>query len=94
VTETPTREEEKEELQQKQKQLLGQLRLLNRLLKSQEKGEKITFDFDNPQVRKEMDLLQDALRKKLGKGEGEGEEDLADSNASLNASLKSLNSVL
>ena len=73
MTETPTREEEKEELQQKQKQLLGQLRLLNRLLlKSQEKGEKITFDFDNPHVRKEMDLLQDVLRKKLGKGEGEG----------------------
>ena len=72
MTETPTREEEKEELQQKQKQLLGQLRLLKRLLKSQEKGEKITFDFDNPHVRKEMDLLQDILRKKLGKGEGEG----------------------
>ena len=76
MTETPTREEEKEELQQKQKQLLGQLRLLNRLLKSQEKGEKITFDFDNPHVRKEMDLLQDALRKKLGKEvEVEGEEE-------------------
>lgn len=76
MTETPTREEEKEEIQQKQKQLLGQLRLLNRLLKSQEKGEKITFDFDNPHVRKEMDLLQDALRKKLGKEvEVEGEEE-------------------
>ena len=72
MTETPTREEEKEELQQKQKQLLGQLRLLNRLLKSKEKGEKITFDFDNPHVRKEMDLLQDALRKKLGERRGEG----------------------
>ena len=66
------KEEEKEELQQKQKQLLGQLRLLNRLLKSKEKGEKITFDFDNPHVRKEMDLLQDALRKKLGERRGEG----------------------
>lgn len=66
------KEEEKEELHQKQKQLLGQLRLLNRLLKSKEKGEKITFDFDNPHVRKEMDLLQDALRKKLGERRGEG----------------------
>jgi hypothetical protein len=67
-------EEEEKEKQQKQKQLLDQLRLLNRLLKSQEKGEKITFDFDNPHVAKEMDLLQDALRKKLGKGEAEGDE--------------------
>ncbi len=60
-------EEEEERRQQQQKQLIDQLRLFKRLLESQEKGEKITFDLENPNVRKELERLEDALHKKLEK---------------------------
>ncbi len=64
-------EEAQHQQQQKQKQLIDQLRLLKRLIESQEKGEKITFDLENPHVRKEIEELENILRKKLvKKGEG------------------------
>ena len=71
---TPTTPKEEKEAQQHEnkQQLLNQLRLFNRLLDRQEKGEKITFDLENPYVRKEIEELMNILRKKVRK-EGEGE---------------------
>jgi hypothetical protein len=67
-----SKEEEQEAKQRQQKQLIDQLRLLKRLIESQEKGENITFDPENPYVRKEIEELMNILRKKVRK-EGEGE---------------------
>lgn len=70
---TPTTPKEEKEAQQHEnkQQLLNQLRLFNRLLDRQEKGEKITFDLENPDVRKEAERLLDALHKKLEKKEND-----------------------
>ncbi len=60
-------EEEVQQRRQRQQELLNQVRLLKRLVESQNKGEKIIFDLENPLVRKEMKGLMDILEKKLGK---------------------------
>jgi hypothetical protein len=60
-------EEEVQQRRQRQQELLNQVRLLKRLVESQNKGEKIIFDLENPLVRKEMQGLMDILEKKLKK---------------------------
>jgi hypothetical protein len=60
-------EEEQQQRRQRQQELLNQVRLLKRLVESQNKGEKIIFDLENPLVRKEMKGLMGILEKKLGK---------------------------
>lgn len=59
--------EEVQQRRQRQQELLNQVRLLKRLVESQNKGEKIIFDLENPLVRKEMQGLMDILEKKLKK---------------------------
>ena len=66
-------EEEQQQRRQRQQELLNQVRLLKRLVESQNKGEKIIFDLENPLVRKEMKGLMDILEKKLGKDKKEHE---------------------
>lgn len=60
-------EEEVQQRRQRQQELLNQVRLLKRLVESQNKGEKIIFDLENPLVRKEMQGLMEILEKKLKK---------------------------
>jgi len=70
--------EEGEEVQQRrerQQELLNQVRLLKRLVESQNKGEKIFFDLENPLVRKEMQGLMDILEKKLKKDKEQKERE-------------------
>jgi hypothetical protein len=66
-------EERAQQRQQQEKQVLDQVRLFKRLLENQVSGKKITSDLDNPDVRKELEELEDIIREKLGK-EGEGEK--------------------
>ncbi len=68
-------EEVQQQRRQRQQELLNQVRLLKRLVESQNKGEKIIFDLDNPLVRKEMQGLMDILEKKLKKDKEHEAED-------------------
>ena len=68
-------EEEVQQRRQRQQELLNQVRLLKRLVESQNKGEKIIFDLENPLVRKEMQGLMDILEKKLKKDKEQEAED-------------------
>jgi hypothetical protein len=68
-------EEELQQRRQRQQELLNQVRLLKRLVESQNKGEKIIFDLENPLVRKEMQGLMDILEKKLKKDKEQEERE-------------------
>jgi hypothetical protein len=68
-------EEEVQQRRQRQQELLNQVRLLKRLVESQNKGEKIIFDLENPLVRKEMQGLMDILEKKLKKDKEQEERE-------------------
>jgi hypothetical protein len=74
------KEEEEQHRRQRQQELLNQVRLLKRLVESQNKGEKIIFDLENPLVGKEMKRLMDIIEKKLGKDnkQQEAEEEKQD----------------
>jgi hypothetical protein len=67
--------EEVQQRRQRQQELLNQVRLLKRLVESQNKGEKIIFDLENPLVRKEMQGLMDILEKKLKKDKEQEERE-------------------